>query len=125
MRVAILDPSGNAAPGVILSPRHVAVAKLLLTGLSLKEIAYTLAMADSTLRSHLERIAAQLAQPGRGRLNTRSEISQWLYSYPHVLQGCVVPPVLHPDNCSCPAPFCTVQRIRDARFLDAGAFRIP
>ena len=49
----------------ILTPREKEVFKLLVTGLSTKEIAHTLNISEKTVRNHISNVMQKLGVKGR------------------------------------------------------------
>jgi DNA-binding NarL/FixJ family response regulator len=64
-----------------LTPRQLAVARLVADGLTTKGIAAELGVVESTVRVHLHVIAARLGLPERHQ--TRTLIARWWWGTEH------------------------------------------
>ncbi len=81
------------------------VTRLIVRGISFKEIATQLKMADATVSSHFGHVALVVG------VATRAEIVRWAMTYPEALKGEYVPVDLHPDGCPCERPWCLWDRL--------------
>jgi len=91
---------------------------LLVTGLSLKDIAAIATISERTLRAHMDEIYGRVELfSGPQHLSVRHVIERLVYSEPLILAGCPVSPVVHPVACTCGSPFCAIQLIRDVRLV--------
>jgi DNA-binding NarL/FixJ family response regulator len=60
-------PPGETPPAAPLTGRECDVLRLIAAGMTNREIAQTLAIAESTVKTHVEHVIAKLGVPDRVR----------------------------------------------------------
>lgn len=89
--VRLSRPSSRAldwpGPGALLSHRERVVAELIASGLTNRQIAQRLVVAEATVKSHVHTILHKLGVSGR------AEVSLWLSAGPIELAADALPPV--------------------------------
>jgi len=106
-------PTRTGTVAALRGPRQAQVFRLLAVGKSNKEIAQSLDMSVSTVKSHVSRILLDLS------LSNRAEVAAWANRYPDVFAGLAVGTSLHPPGCQCGEEFCRRLREMAADTLDA------
>jgi DNA-binding NarL/FixJ family response regulator len=67
---AMIDTGRSELFGAMLTPRELDIIRLISRGLSSKEIAHDLGVSAATVRAHLSRLLAKLADSPRGQLSS-------------------------------------------------------
>lgn len=93
-----------------LARREREILRLAVSGLSAKEIAAELELAQGTVNRRFQGIAEKI------EVNGHQAVIMWALQNPEALQQDVrnAPPItpgLHPAGCPCSAPYCQAQRI--------------
>ena len=105
MQRLTLRLGGRHVELVTFSARPRQVLRLLARGLMDVEIAHRLHSAPATVRTHINTMCREAC------VRNRTELLAWLMQNPQIgRRGGAACPGLHPEGCTCGAPFCATMR---------------